>query len=86
LDLRDRQRIESNRATDTVTKLRRYHRAGVPHCWIVDQVDRTFTVHRHLPEGDLVALRASSAERVRAEPFDAVEIEVAVLLGEDPEE
>lgn len=77
---------ESNRATDTVTKLRRYHQAGVPHYWIVDQVDRTLTVHRHLHEGYLVALRAASGERVRAEPFDAVEVQIGILLGEDPEE
>jgi Uma2 family endonuclease len=76
---------ESNRATDTVKKLRRYHQAGVPHYWILDQVDRTLTVHRHTPDGYLVALRAEAHERVRAEPFDAIELHVAVLLGDDPE-
>ena len=76
---------ESNRATDTVTKLRRYHQAGVPHYWILDQVDRTLTVHRHTADGYLVALRAEAHERVRAEPFDAIEVHVAVLLGDDPE-
>jgi Uma2 family endonuclease len=77
---------ESNRAVDTVTKLRRYHQAGVPHYWILDQVDRTLTVHRHTPDGYLVALRAVAEERVRAEPFDAIELQVAVLLGDDPDE
>ncbi len=77
---------ESNRATDTVIKLRRYHQAGVPHYWILDQVDRTLTVHRHTPDGYLVALRAEAHERVRAEPFDAIEIHVGVLLGDDPED
>ncbi|MHB8876288.1 MAG: Uma2 family endonuclease, partial [Myxococcaceae bacterium] len=62
---------ESNRATDTVKKLRRYHQAGVPHYWILDQVDRTLTVHRHAPGGYLIALRAGAEEHVRAEPFDA---------------
>ncbi len=76
---------ESNRATDTVKKLRRYHQAGVPHYWILDQVDRTLTVHRHTPEGYLVALRAEAHEHVRAEPFDAIELHVAVLLGDDPD-
>lgn len=75
---------ESNRTVDTVTKLRRYQQAGVPHYWIIDQVDRTLTVHRHTPEGYLVALRAAEHEIVRAEPFDAIEIEVRVLLGGDP--
>jgi Uma2 family endonuclease len=76
---------ESNRATDTVTKLRRYHQAGVPHYWTLDQVDRTLTVYRHHPEGYLVAVRAEATERVRAEPFEAVELHVAVLFGDDPE-
>jgi Uma2 family endonuclease len=75
---------ESNRSVDTVTKLRRYHQAGVPHYWIIDQVDRTLTVHRHLREGYLVALRAAEHEIVRAEPFEAVELPVRVLLGDDP--
>lgn len=77
---------ESNRTIDTVTKLRCYHQVGVPHYWILDQVDRTLTVYRHTPDGYLVALRAEANERVRAEPFDAIELHVAVLLGDDPDE
>lgn len=77
---------ESNRVVDTVTKLHRYHQAGVPHYWILDQMDRTLTVHRHTPEGYLVALRAAADERVRAEPFAAIELRVGVLLGDDPDE
>ena len=77
---------ESNRTVDVVTKLRRYHQAGVPHYWILDQVDRTLTVHRHTADGYLVALRASADERVRAEPFDAIELQVGALLGDDPDE
>jgi Uma2 family endonuclease len=76
---------ESNRATDTIKKLRRYHQSGVPHYWILDQLERSLTVHRHGPEGYLIALRAGAEERVRAEPFDAIELHVAVLLGDDPE-
>ena len=77
---------ESNRATDTVKKLRRYHLAGVPHYWIVDQVERTLTVHRHHADGYVIALRAEADERVRAEPFDAIELSVAFLLGDDPDD
>jgi Uma2 family endonuclease len=76
---------DSNRTTDTVTKLRRYHQADVPHYWIVDQLDRTLTVYRHTEAGYLVAMRADARERVRAEPFEAIELLVAVLLGEDDE-
>jgi len=77
---------ESNRTVDTVTKLRRYHQAGVPHYWILDQVDRTLTVHRHTADGYLVALRAAEDECVRAEPFDAIELHVGALLGDDADE
>jgi Uma2 family endonuclease len=77
---------DSNRTTDTVTKLRRYHQAGVPHYWILDQLERTLTVHRHMAEGYLVALRAEFHERVRAEPFDAIELQVSVLLGADDDD
>ena len=74
---------ESNRATDTVKKLRRYHQSGVPYYWILDQVDRTLTVHRHTNDGYLVGLRAEAHERVRAAPFEELELHVAMLLGDD---
>lgn len=76
---------DSNRTTDTVIKLRRYHQAGVPHYWIIDQLEQTLTVHRHTPDGYLVALRAAAGELVRAEPFAAIEVQVSALLGDDPE-
>lgn len=75
---------DSNRDTDTITKLVGYHLAGVPHYWIIDQLDRTLTVHRHAPAGYVIVLRAGAAQRVRAEPFDALELHVGVLLGDDP--
>jgi len=68
-----------------VTKLRRFQQAGVPHYWILDQVDRTLTVYRHMPDGYLVALRAEAGEHVRAEPFAAIELHGGVLLGDDPD-
>jgi len=76
---------DSNRGVDTVTKLRRYHQAGIPHYWIMDLLDRTLSVYRHEPAGYLVALRAEASEKVRAEPFDAVELDVGVLFGAEPE-
>ena len=75
-----------NHTVDTVTKLQRYHQGGIAHYWIIDQLERTLTVHRHTADGYLLALRAEAGERVRAEPFDAIELQVAVLLGEDPDD
>ena len=76
---------DSNRTTDTVKKVRRYHQAGVPHYWILDQAGRSLTVHRHGPEGYVLVLVAEAGERVRAEPFEAVELLVGELLGDDPD-
>jgi Uma2 family endonuclease len=76
----------SNARDDQVTKFDTYRRCGVPHYWIVDPILRTIRVHRWTPEGYLVVLSAQSGQRVRAEPFDAIELQVGVLFGDDPDE
>ncbi|WP_437984573.1 hypothetical protein [Sorangium sp. So ce117] len=43
-------------------------------------------MHRWTPEGYLVALRAERGERIRAEPFDALELQVGVLFGDERED
>ena len=77
---------ESNRSTDTIKKVRRYHQAGVPHYWILDEVARALTVHRHGPDGYVIALVAEAHELVRPEPFDAIEVKVASLFGDDADD
>lgn len=76
----------SNAKDDQITKFETYRRSGVPHCWIADPLQLTLRVFRWTPEGHLVALTAQAGERVRAEPFEAIEIEVGVLFGRDPEQ
>ena len=76
----------SNASTDTVTKLRVYHRVAVPHYWLVDPDEETLTVLRFTPEGYVTAVAAARGERVRAEPFEAVELQVDSLFGGDPVE
>ena len=73
-----------NATTDTVKKLRLYHRAAVPHYWIVDPSDATLTVMRWSPDGYITLLRAERSELVRAEPFEAIELVVGALFGDDP--
>jgi Uma2 family endonuclease len=75
-----------NTRNDTLKKMRGYQRSGVPHYWIVDPAEETLTVYRWTPDGYLVALKAERGERVRAEPFEAVELEVGVLFGDEPDE
>lgn len=72
----------STRALDRAVKLPVYAREGVRHVWLVDPEARTLEVFRL--EGEhysLLATHAGSA-RVRAEPFDAIELELAFLWGE----
>ena len=76
----------STAAQDQVNKQRTFHRCGVDHYWIVDPERRILTVQRWRPEGYLVVLSANSSETVRAEPFDAIELRVGLLFGEDPDE
>lgn len=76
----------STRRHDTVVKLRRYHRAGVGHYWLVDPDDRTLTVLRHEADGYKVVLTALGDETVRAEPFEALELQVGVLFGDEPDD
>ena len=75
----------SNSNTDTILKLRRFHDAGVPHYWLLDPQTGTLTIYRHEPQGYLNVLIAERGQLVRAEPFDAIEINVGILLGDDPE-
>lgn len=71
---------------DTVKKMRVYHRCEIPHYWIVDPREETLTVYRWTREGYLTVLLAERRERVQAEPFDAIELSVGVLFGDDADE
>jgi Uma2 family endonuclease len=70
---------------DRVKKKRVYAREGVVHCWLIDPLARTLEVYR-LREGHWVELGSFAAEsRVRVEPFDAIELQLADLfLPETP--
>lgn len=75
-----------NAKNDTVKKLRLYHGAEIPHYWLVDDPrDATLTVMRWSRDGYVTLLRAERGEVVRPEPFEAIELEVGTLFGDDPE-
>lgn len=74
---------DSNRRHDTLLKKQRYHEAEIPHYWLLDPTLRALSVYRNTPEGYLSILDALADERVRAEPFDAIELHVGFLLGDD---
>ncbi len=81
--------LSTNRKHDTVTKFDLLARAGVGHYWLVDVDARELVVHR-LEDRKWVRAAAFIADepgaRVRIEPFDAVELELGVLFGDDPTE
>jgi Uma2 family endonuclease len=75
--------LSTNRRHDLVKKKRAYHRHEVPHYWIIDPTEETLAVHRWGPDGYIEVLAAQRGEQVRAEPFEAIELQVGVLFGDD---
>jgi Uma2 family endonuclease len=71
----------STAARDLGVKMRAYLAAGVGHYWVVDRQHEVLTVFRRNDRAYEVALTAIVGERVRAEPFEAVEIDVGRLFG-----
>jgi len=68
---------------DLVTKFRTLLAAAVPHYWVIDAEHELLTVYRHTPVGCVTALTAGVPDVVNAEPFEAIEISMAVLFGKD---
>ena len=73
----------STERLDRVRKLPAYARHGVGHAWLVNRSTRTLEVYRR--EGTSWVLAATHADDaiVRAEPFDAIEIDLLRLWGEE---
>ncbi len=73
---------ESTRRRDKGPKMRIYAREGVRHLWHVDPLARTLDVFR-LQGGDWLLVGSfAGEERIRAEPFEAIELELALLWSE----
>ncbi|MBC7974213.1 MAG: Uma2 family endonuclease, partial [Myxococcales bacterium] len=69
----------SSVATDRVLKLPIYARERVGHVWLVDPIARTLEVFARDADGwSLVAAWRDDA-KVRAVPFDAIELDLAIL-------
>jgi Uma2 family endonuclease len=69
----------STAALDRAGKLPIYARAGVRHAWLVDAIQRTVEVLRAQQGSWLIAAVHRGDVRVRAEPFDAIEIDLSAL-------
>ena len=69
----------STAETDRRRKLPVYAREGVEHVWFIDPILRTLEVFRRQENGWLLASTFSRDERLRAEPFEAIELELGAL-------
>jgi Uma2 family endonuclease len=73
---------ERTRRRDKGAKMRIYAREGVRHLWHVDPLARTLDIFR-FKDGDwMLVYSFSGEERVRAEPFEAIELDLAVVWSE----
>lgn len=61
---------------DLGAKKQGYHRARVGHYWVVDPEKQTLSVLRWDRDSYTLVLTARPPDRVRAEPFDAVELDL----------
>jgi len=69
----------STETTDRIEKLPIYAAAGVRHAWLIDAAKRSLEVFR-LHEGMwLIVAMYQGNQKVRAEPFDAIELDLAAI-------
>lgn len=71
----------STRRLDLAKKLPKYARAGVQHAWVIDPVAKTLQVFRRQDKMWLIVATFEGEEKARAEPFDAIEIDLTNLWG-----
>ncbi len=69
----------STASVDRVKKSRIYARNEVRHVWIVDPGTRVFEVWRLDGETYRLVLAAADGDKVRTEPFDAIELDLSLL-------
>lgn len=74
------------RRRDGLQKRRIYADHDVPHYWLVDTERETLTVLRLTDAGYVEVLTAARTDRVHAEPFEALSLQVGVLFGDDEDE
>jgi Uma2 family endonuclease len=68
-----------------VRKLHIYAREQVRHVWLIDPIARSLEIFRLDPPGWRLAGSYEGKDRARAEPFDAIELELeAFWLPEEP--
>jgi Uma2 family endonuclease len=74
----------STERLDRVRKLPAYAREGVRHVWLVNPRSRTLEVLRLEAGIWVLAATHGGSDLIRAEPFEAVELDLGALWGERP--
>ncbi|MSP25086.1 MAG: Uma2 family endonuclease [Myxococcales bacterium] len=69
-------------ASDRAAKLPIYARELVSHVWLVDPIQRTLEALRREGSRWLILAVYRGDEKVRAEPFDAIELELGILWAD----
>jgi Uma2 family endonuclease len=69
----------STRRLDRVRKFPLYAKHGVAHAWMIDPDERSLETYSIVRERWQVGPVASDDERVRMEPFEAIELELGLL-------
>jgi Uma2 family endonuclease len=69
---------------DRTEKMPLYAASGVKHAWLLDPVVRTLEVYRLEGGGWRLVGSHGGDAKVRAEPFDAVELDLALVWGPSP--
>ncbi|HEX7600584.1 MAG TPA: Uma2 family endonuclease [Polyangiaceae bacterium] len=73
---------ERTRKVDRTDKMRIWARESVSHVWLIDPIARTLEVLRREGTQWLLLGTYRDEERVRAEPFDAIELDLALLWAD----
>ncbi len=72
----------STAVKDRVKKLPIYAQHGVKHTWLVEPVQRTLDVLRLQGKHWVIVAVHSGGAPVRAEPFDAIELDLSILWAD----
>jgi Uma2 family endonuclease len=64
---------------DRIAKARVYARERVSHVWFIEPVEQALEIFRLDGETYRLVLTAAGEEKVRAEPFDAIELDLSIL-------
>jgi len=68
-------------AEDRTAKLPLYARHRVGHVWLLDPLEQTLEVYRLHGDGWLLVTTFGADAKARAEPFDAVELDLTLVWG-----